>query len=115
MHGNHHAVPNDPLRNLMPPVVSLPVAGLIWVGMLALIGPGGNWLFLGVIGGYAGYALVHYACTLWPMKGLFARMLQTPHMRHHILHALGNSALPGMLLDDLFPTRTTPTIKTQIS
>src|SRR3546814_4613013 len=68
MHGNHHAVPNDPLRNLMPPVVSLPVAGLIWVGMLALIGTGGNWLFLGFIGGYAGYDLVHYACHQWPMK-----------------------------------------------
>src|SRR3546814_16967356 len=51
MHGNHHAVPNDPLRNLMPPVVSLPVAGLFWVGMLALFGSGGPWLFLGFFGG----------------------------------------------------------------
>jgi sterol desaturase/sphingolipid hydroxylase (fatty acid hydroxylase superfamily) len=105
MHGNHHAIPNDMLRNLMPPIVSLPVGGLVWASMLALVGPAGSWLFLGWMGGYVVYDLVHYACHQWPMKGRFARMLKAHHMRHHHLHETGNYAITGMLWDRLFRTR----------
>lgn len=105
MHGNHHAVPNDPLRNLMPPMVSLPVGGLVWAGLVALAGPAGNWLFLGWMSGYVAYDLVHYACHQWPMKGRLARVLKTHHMRHHHLHEAGNYAITGMMWDRLFQTR----------
>ena len=105
MHGNHHDVPNDPLRNLMPPIVSLPVGGLVWAGLVALAGPAGNGLFLGWMGGYVAYDLVHYACHQWPMKGRLARMLKTHHMRHHHLHEEGNYAITGMMWDRLFQTR----------
>ena len=105
MHGNHHDVPNDPLRNLMPPIVSLPVAGLVWAALVTLAGPAGNWLFLGWISGYVAYDLVHYACHQWPMKGRLARMLKTHHMRHHHLHEDGNYAITGMMWDRLFRTR----------
>jgi 4-hydroxysphinganine ceramide fatty acyl 2-hydroxylase len=107
LHGNHHDVPNDPLRNLMPPIVSLPVASLIWYGMVSLAGPAGHWLFLGWITGYVAYDLVHYACHQWPMKGRFGRMLKTHHMRHHHLHEQGNYAITGMMWDRLFSTRLT--------
>lgn len=30
MHGNHHEVPDDPLRNLMPLVVTVPLAVALW-------------------------------------------------------------------------------------
>ncbi len=105
MHGNHHAVPNDPLRNLMPPMVSLPVGGLVWAGLVALAGPAGNWLFLGWMSGYVAYDLVHYACHQWPMKGRLARMLKTHHMHHHHLREEGNFAITGMMWDRLFRTR----------
>lgn len=105
MHGNHHAVPNDPLRNLMPPMVSLTVGGLVWAGCLALVGPAGSWLFLGWMGGYVAYDLVHYACHQWPMKGRLGRVLKTHHMRHHHLHETGNFAITGMMWDRLFRTR----------
>jgi len=98
-------VPNDPLRNLMPPIVSLPVAGLVWAALVTLAGPAGNWLFLGWISGYVAYDLVHYACHQWPMKGRLARMLKTHHMRHHHLHEDGNYAITGMMWDRLFRTR----------
>ncbi|MEI6418779.1 MAG: sterol desaturase family protein [Sphingomonadales bacterium] len=104
VHGNHHAVPNDRLRNLMPPIVSLPLGGLIWLAMLALAGPAGSCLFLGFMTGYVGYDLVHYACHQWPMKGRMARMLKTHHMRHHHLHETGNFAITGMMWDRLFRT-----------
>lgn len=105
MHGNHHAVPNDPLRNLMPPMVSLPVGALVWGALVLLAGPAGNWLFLGWMGGYVAYDLVHYACHQWPMRGRLARVLKTHHMRHHHLHEAGNYAITGMMWDRLFGTR----------
>lgn len=105
IHGNHHAVPNDPLRNLMPPIVSLPIGGLIWLAMLALVGPAGSWMFFGFMTGYVAYDLVHFACHQWPMKGRLARMLKTHHMHHHHRHEDGNFAITGMLWDRLFRTR----------
>lgn len=104
MHGNHHHVPNDPLRNLMPPMVSIPVGGIVWAGFVALIGPMGSWLFLGWMGGYVAYDLVHYACHQWPMRGRLARMLKTHHMRHHHLNESGNYAITGMMWDRLLRT-----------
>jgi sterol desaturase/sphingolipid hydroxylase (fatty acid hydroxylase superfamily) len=105
LHGNHHAVPNDPLRNLMPPSVSLPLGGLIWLGFLALLGPAGGLTFFGFITGYVVYDLVHYACHQYPMKGRLARMLKTHHMRHHHSREEGNFAITGMMWDRLFGTR----------
>jgi sterol desaturase/sphingolipid hydroxylase (fatty acid hydroxylase superfamily) len=108
LHGNHHDQPNDPLRNLMPPIVSLPVGGAIWAAMVALVGPGGSWMFLGFMSGYVAYDLVHYACHQWPMKGRLARALKTHHMRHHHLKQDGNYAITGMVWDRLFRTRLSP-------
>lgn len=105
MHGNHHAVPNDPLRNLMPPIVSVPVALLIGTGFVAAIGAPGLWLLLGFVAGYVAYDLVHYSCHQWPMKGRLARVLKTHHMRHHYLHGENNFAITGIMWDHLFRTR----------
>lgn len=105
MHGNHHAMPNDRLRNLMPPVVSLPVAAMIWGGCVLAAGAAGTWLFLGFIGGYVIYDLVHYACHQWPMKGRLGRVLKQHHLRHHFLPTEGNYAITGIVWDWLFGSR----------
>jgi sterol desaturase/sphingolipid hydroxylase (fatty acid hydroxylase superfamily) len=105
IHGNHHADPNDPLRNLMPPVVSLPLGALIWLGCVAVIGPVGHWFFLGFVMGYVIYDLVHYACHQFAMTGTFARFLKVHHMRHHFEREGGNYAITGMIWDRLFSTR----------
>lgn len=105
IHGNHHADPNDPLRNLMPPVVSLPVGALVWIACVSAIGAPGTWVFLGFMTGYVTYDLVHYACHQWPMKGRLARMLKVHHMRHHHLRVRGNYAITGMAWDRLLATR----------
>lgn len=105
IHGNHHADSNDPLRNLMPPIISIPVGGLIWVLSIWAFGPSGTWFLLGFMTGYVGYDLVHYACHQWPMKGRLARMLKVHHMRHHYLHTQGNYAITGMLWDRILQTR----------
>lgn len=105
IHGNHHDDPNDPLRNLMPPIVSLPVAALVWIGFVSVLGPGGIWSFFGFMVGYVLYDLTHYACHQWPMKGRLARMVKTHHMRHHHLRVDGNYAITGMIWDRIFSTR----------
>lgn len=105
MHGNHHAAPNDRLRNLMPPAVSLPLAALIW-GLFVLVGgAAGDVAFLGFIIGYVAYDVVHYACHQWPMKRRLGQMLKRHHMRHHFLHAPGNFAVTGIMWDWLFRSR----------
>lgn len=107
MHGNHHSVPNDPLRNLMPPMVSIPVGAVFWAAFVGVAGPAGSWLFLGWMSGYVAYDLAHYACHQWPMKGRLARMIKTHHMRHHHAAQEGNYAITGMMWDRLFRTRIT--------
>lgn len=107
IHGNHHASPNDRMRNLMPPVVSLPVAGLIWWLCVALQGASGTWTFLGFILGYLGYDLVHFACHQWPMRGRLGMALKRHHMRHHYVDEHGNYAITGLFWDVVFGSRIT--------
>lgn len=105
IHGNHHADPNDPLRNLMPPIVSIPVGGLIWALAWWVFGPAGTWFFFGFMSGYVAYDLVHYACHQKPMKGPLGRMLKAHHMRHHHSRTHGNYAITGIIWDRVFSTR----------
>lgn len=107
IHGNHHADPNDLLRNLMPPIVSIPLGGLIWAMCVGVFGAAGTWFFLGFIGGYVIYDLVHYCCHQFPMKGRIARMLKAHHMHHHFHANEGNYAITGMIWDRVLSTRIT--------
>lgn len=107
MHGNHHCVPNDPMRNLMPPIVSIPIAALIWLAFVALCGPAGTWLFLGFIGGYVGYDLTHFACHQWPLRNRLGVALKRHHMRHHYVDDDANYAITFIFWDRVFGSRTT--------
>lgn len=99
MHGNHHADPQDSMRNLMPPIVSLPIAALLWAASLAALGPQGTWLFGGIMAGYVVYDLIHYGCHQWKPRGRLGQALMRHHMRHHHAHEDGNFAITGIFLD----------------
>lgn len=103
-HGNHHVDPQDPHRNMMPPVVSLPFGALLWSLCVLALGPAGSLLFLGFAGGYVIYDSVHYACHQLPMRGRLARRVRNHHMRHHYARRDGNYAITGVLWDCLFGT-----------
>jgi sterol desaturase/sphingolipid hydroxylase (fatty acid hydroxylase superfamily) len=105
IHENHHTDPDDALRNLMPPIVSIPVGGLVWGLSLLVLGALGTWFLLGFMTGYVAYDLVHFATHRVPMKGRIGRMLKTHHMRHHHLKVEGNYAITGMIWDRIFATR----------
>ena len=105
IHGNHHDDPNDPLRGLMPLVVSVPVGGLIWLVSVAAFGRIGTWPFLGFMSGYVVYDGIHYACHQWPMRRGLSAMLKRHHMRHHYVGQDGNFAISALFWDSVFGTR----------
>lgn len=102
MHGNHHADPDDRLRNLMPPIASFPIASVVWLTFLALAGHAGTWIFLGFISGYVCYDLIHFACHQRKMRGRIGRALKRHHVRHHHSERGGNYSITTIFLDRLF-------------
>ncbi len=107
LHGNHHVSSNDPLRNLMPPIVSMPIAAVVWGLSVLALGPYGTWLFLGFISGYVVYDVIHFGCHQWPMKGRFASIVKRHHMRHHHGNEAGNFAITTPVWDRIFGTTIT--------
>jgi dihydroceramide fatty acyl 2-hydroxylase len=84
IHGIHHDHPNDPLRLVMPPSVSLPLAVLFYLLFLVVFGdryaPG---IEGGFIGGYLIYDMTHYYVHHRRPTGRLGRTLRESHMRHH--------------------------------
>jgi sterol desaturase/sphingolipid hydroxylase (fatty acid hydroxylase superfamily) len=105
IHGNHHDNPNDPLRDMMPLSVSLPVSALVWSTCVMTLGLAGSWVFLGWITGYVIYDLVHYACHQWPMRGKIGAALKRHHMRHHYVDGRGNFGISAIFWDRVFGSR----------
>ena len=84
IHGVHHIHPSDPLRLVMPPLLSGPLM-LIGFCILRLVcGPD---LVLpvaaGFISGYVGYDMVHFHIHNRPPRRAWERALRRNHMRHH--------------------------------
>jgi sterol desaturase/sphingolipid hydroxylase (fatty acid hydroxylase superfamily) len=107
-HGNHHVDPNDPYRNMMPPIISVPVSAAIWGLLVLAIGPAGSVVFLGFAVGYVLYDSVHYACHQFPMRRGVLRHLRRHHIRHHHARVDGNYAITAILWDWVFRTRLSP-------
>lgn len=105
IHGNHHDDPNDPWRQVMPLIVSMPIAALVWGASVSLLGMEGTWLFLGWITGYVLYDGIHYACHQWPMRGKLAASLKRHHMRHHYVSDTGNFGISAIFWDHAFGTK----------
>jgi sterol desaturase/sphingolipid hydroxylase (fatty acid hydroxylase superfamily) len=84
IHGVHHDHPNDPLRLVMPPAVSVPL-GVIIIGLLYLVlgAPQGLALGAGFVTGYLLYDMTHYYLHHFKPRGPLGRMLRELHMRHH--------------------------------
>jgi len=88
-HGIHHHQPQCKTRLVMPPVVSIPLAGIfyglfvLFVGMLlglpGWVGP----MVSGFTIGYLTYDLTHYATHHFPMRRGIFKYLKRYHMMHH--------------------------------
>ena len=84
IHGVHHDHPNDPLRLVMPPAASVPLA-IIVVGAIFLIAGSlhGPAVAAGFLIGYLIYDEIHYALHHHVPKSRLGKRLRELHMRHH--------------------------------
>jgi sterol desaturase/sphingolipid hydroxylase (fatty acid hydroxylase superfamily) len=84
IHGVHHDHPNDPLRLVMPPAASIPLALLVIAAMWLVAGSvHGPAIAAGFLGGYLIYDEIHYALHHHMPKSRLGRKLRELHMRHH--------------------------------
>jgi sterol desaturase/sphingolipid hydroxylase (fatty acid hydroxylase superfamily) len=84
IHGVHHDHPNDPLRLVMPPSASLPLATLFVVAFWLILG--GSWWLpfsAGFLGGYLAYDMIHYYVHHNRPTSRAGKKLRELHMRHH--------------------------------
>lgn len=83
-HGVHHDYPNDSMRLVMPPAVSLPLAtGFYFLFRNFVVHDGFYAFFAGFLAGYLFYDMLHYAIHHAPMKGKVWMALKTHHLKHH--------------------------------
>jgi len=84
IHGVHHDHPNDPLRLVMPPSASIPLASafvaLFWVTLGGGAAPG---FAAGFLAGYLAYDMLHYHVHHHRPRTRLGKRLRELHMRHH--------------------------------
>jgi len=110
-HGIHHHQPQCKTRLVMPPVVSIPLAALLYglfvlivgslLGLPHWVGP----MMSGFIIGYLVYDLTHYATHHFPMrKGIF-KYLKRYHMQRHYKTPDQRFGVSSPLWDLVFGTK----------
>lgn len=84
MHGVHHDHPNDPMRLVMPPSVSVPLGLLVLSAFWAVLGFDAALAFGGgFLVGYLIYDMLHYHLHHHQPRTALGRRLRELHMRHH--------------------------------
>ena len=84
IHGVHHDHPNDPMRLVMPPSVSVPLALVFYaVFVLVLGGADAPSFGAGFLAGYLIYDELHYHLHHRAPTTRLGRRLRELHMRHH--------------------------------
>jgi dihydroceramide fatty acyl 2-hydroxylase len=105
IHGIHHDHPNDPMRLVMPPAVSIPlgaaVFGLLYLIFGARYAPA---LGAGFFTGYLVYDLMHYYLHHFRPRGRLGRMLRERHMRHHFQDDTRGFGISAPYWDEVFRT-----------
>ena len=105
IHGVHHDHPNDRMRLVMPPAVSIPLAFLFFIGFSAIFGtPAAYPLFAGLIMGYLAYDYMHYHQHHHTPKTALGKQLRAQHMRHHFQDHRFGYGVSSPLWDYVFRT-----------
>jgi dihydroceramide fatty acyl 2-hydroxylase len=105
IHGVHHDHPNDPLRLVMPPAVSIPLASLFCLGFWAVLGSPW-WLAFGAgfLAGYLIYDMAHYHVHHHKPRTRLGRRLRELHMRHHFQDHTSGFGISAPYWDKVFGT-----------
>jgi dihydroceramide fatty acyl 2-hydroxylase len=105
IHGIHHEHPNDPLRLVMPPAVSIPlgafVFGVLYLALGKRYAPG---VGAGFFAGYLAYDMLHYYVHHFRPRSRIGRMLRERHMRHHFQDDTRGFGISAPYWDEVFRT-----------
>ena len=84
VHGVHHDHPNDPLRLVMPPAASVPLALVFYALFWLVLGADRAFAFgAGFLAGYLAYDMIHYHLHHHTPRTRIGKWLRELHMRHH--------------------------------
>lgn len=109
IHGVHHDHPNDPLRLVMPPSVSVPLAAAFFGLFVLVLGMPTTYAFAaGFWAGYLVYDMLHYYVHHLPggrrPRGWVPRKLHELHMRHHFQDGDTGYGVSAPFWDHVFGT-----------
>jgi dihydroceramide fatty acyl 2-hydroxylase len=105
IHGVHHEHPNDPLRLVMPPLASIPLAIVValayrWVFGYDLWMP----VIAGFLTGYVIYDELHYLLHHYVPANRIGKRLRELHMRHHFQDDTRGFGISAPYWDKVFRT-----------
>jgi dihydroceramide fatty acyl 2-hydroxylase len=105
IHGVHHDHPNDPLRLVMPPSVSVPLAAAFY-GLFVLVmdSAAGSVFASGFLLGYLVYDMTHYYLHHFTPKTRFGKVMRELHMRHHFQDDTRGFGISAPFWDYVFGT-----------
>jgi sterol desaturase/sphingolipid hydroxylase (fatty acid hydroxylase superfamily) len=102
-HGVHHDYPNDALRLVLPPSVSIPLAtGFFFLFKSFIPEVYFYGFFAGFIAGYLFYDISHYALHHFNFKARFWKKLKKHHMMHHYADATRGYGVSSSFWDKIF-------------
>jgi dihydroceramide fatty acyl 2-hydroxylase len=105
IHGVHHDHPNDPMRLVMPPSVSVPLSALFVWGFYAVLGSPAFLPFgAGFLSGYLFYDMLHYHLHHHRPGTAAGRWLRELHMRHHFQDHERGYGISAPYWDSVFRT-----------
>jgi sterol desaturase/sphingolipid hydroxylase (fatty acid hydroxylase superfamily) len=105
MHGVHHDWPNDPLRLVFPPAVSIPLAVGFWMLFTRIAGDAFRYpLMIGLVCGYLAYDMVHYWLHHATPKSRLGMRLRRHHLSHHFQDDGRGFGVSSPLWDYVFGT-----------
>jgi len=105
VHGVHHDHPNDPLRLVMPPVVSVPGTAAFTLVFALLLGVNdGLALGSGFIAGYLVYDMTHHHLHHHKPRTRGGLLLRELHMRHHFQDDTRGFGISAPWWDAIFRT-----------
>jgi dihydroceramide fatty acyl 2-hydroxylase len=109
IHGVHHDHPNDPLRLVMPPLLSAPILLIaLLIGRVLFGVPLVYPALMGFMLGYLSYDMVHYYVHHAEPKTRLGRSLRRVHMLHHFRDPERGFGVSAPWWDKIFGTEHLP-------
>jgi sterol desaturase/sphingolipid hydroxylase (fatty acid hydroxylase superfamily) len=105
LHGVHHAYPNDSLRLVMPPGLSIPLSSMFCILFYFIFGKYFTVIFAGFMSAYLVYDMLHFAVhhvSAPDTKWFNSKKIR--HMKHHYLHSETEFAVTSPYWDRIFNT-----------